>query len=626
MTPLRQMNKDSKKTLKDCGGFNFLRFSIIATTLLFVLHTVDAGTKSINEDIKKGRMQTIKSIKKAILDAYSRGERKIVIPPATYRLKCDKRSTRHLTFSGMKNFEIDASGSTFIFENNDKGGILFKNCKNISFKGATLLRERPPFSQGDILKISPDRSFVDIKVHKGYPTDMESAFFKSSPILTIYNGKTGKLKRDILDLALRIKSIERLGNDSFRFHLNIPLDKRIPLALEDMAVWRRYVTREVFILNCSKMSFSGVTIKNACGLCVCEKGGKGGNFYSYTVTYAAPPKGATRPPLLSCAADGFNSGDVRKGPILENCLWEGMHDDAVNIHGTVSYVLESDVSGVVISSRMPKPELNDMFQFFDKDGLPQGKVRLVSFKKIRGYKISAASAKKKPLPSYVRQADAKFSRLKFDRDVQPRPGWHIVNLNACGSGYIIRNCITREHRARGFLLYSSGIVENNIVERCSYGGIVVAPTFRYFGEGPYGNNLIIRNNIIRDVGFATEYWNVGLTVNSIEEGKFTSLPGGHRNITIEGNHFENNDGPNIMISSATEVIIKDNIFINPMHKKYHGLNPPFSTDALIVITESNKVHFDGNRIVKPGRFMKMTVNISESSNISGTKEGLKISE
>ena len=271
------------------------------------------------------------------------------------------------------------------------------------------------------------------------------------------------------------------------------------------------------------------------------------------------PKAQHKKPLLSGAADGFNSADVRKGAILDKCVWEGIHDDAVNIHGSVSMILAGRDDSVIINAnrRAADPKPGDTIQLFDKRSTLQMEAKFVSQELIADYKLPDNYQ----TPHYARTGNFKFVRMKLDRKVPAEPEGYIINADASGSGYIIRDCMTREHRGRGFLLYSAnGIVENCLIERCSNGGIVVAPSIAGWGEGPFASNLIIRNNIIRNVSFATENWNNGLTIGGMSNGSFIPLPGGHRNILIEGNRFENISGPNMMISAAIGVTVRNNIF------------------------------------------------------------------
>lgn len=115
-----------------------------------------------------------------IIAAYAAGERSMRVSPGVYHIECQKDQTWHLRFTRMRDCIIDATGATIIFDTRDKRGLAFEDCTNVSFIGAVLLRETPPFSQGDIRAIAVDRASVDITVHDGYPTDIDDPRYRDT--------------------------------------------------------------------------------------------------------------------------------------------------------------------------------------------------------------------------------------------------------------------------------------------------------------------------------------------------------------------------------------------------------------------------------------------------------------
>lgn len=549
----------------------------------------------------------VSELQRQIEIAYAKGDRKMVIKPALYRLVCPKTQSFHLSFWNMKDFEIDATGSTFIFEDKDKCGIRFQNCRNVRLKGATLIREIPPFSQGIIKARGKD--YLDIEIHEGYPNDLESPAFRKTPVLTFYD-KNGIVKKGFTGEA-NIAKIEKLGVRLFRFYVSTP--SLLAVGPGDLAAWRRRAATtsgEITLINCATMKISGVTIKNGILVNIKEAFGDGGNYYNYTVTFAPPPQGAMEKPLLASAADGFYSQLVRQGPVLENCLLEGMHDDAVNINGRIWVIKEVKGNNVTIEHWVTPPQQGDLYQFFDVGH------RLVDEAKI----VATERTGRGPL------------KLILDREISPKCKT-ALNASRCGAGFIIRNCTTRNHRGRGFLVRSNGIIENCVIEDMARCAISLVPEFLTFNEGPYASNLVIRNNTIRRC--PADCWGTGgsLAVSSLQTTNwekpwrgpwtFTARPGGFRNILVEGNRFEECDGPNISISSAIGVTVKNNIFANPM-KNTVRFNATMPANALVYVTESEDVKFENNVVENPGEFMKRTVDQKSSASIQGTDGGFMI--
>src|SRR5687767_342973 len=79
------------------------------------------------------------SLQAGIQKAYRQGFKKVIIPPGVYRIPRPENESWHLKFSDMKDFEIEASGATFVMLGRDRRALLFDYCKNVTLRGATLL-------------------------------------------------------------------------------------------------------------------------------------------------------------------------------------------------------------------------------------------------------------------------------------------------------------------------------------------------------------------------------------------------------------------------------------------------------------------------------------------------------
>ena len=221
-------------------------------------------------------------------------------------------------------------------------------------------------------------------------------------------------------------------------------------------------------------------------------------------------------------------------------------------------------------------------------------------------------------------------RSRFDGPV-PEGARTICDADWSGRGFVIRNCVTRNHRGRGILICSiaDGVVENCLFEDINKMAIHVSPEFMTSSLGPYAANLTIRNNTIRRC--SADPWGTGGVIsvgslNPTDWAKRSSGPhayvasaDGHSNIVIEGNRFEDCLGPNLDVVSATHVTVKDNVFVNPMERAIHinrhrGLPV---TDALIYIAYVNDITFSGNKVENPGPEMKQKLSVG--ADVTGLK-------
>jgi len=114
-------------------------------------------------------------LEKLIDDAYYSGEKKIVVPRGIYRQ--DREGQDAVSLSGLKDFEIDMAGVTVVSTDLRHSILRLESCANVTLLGGTFLHETPPFSQGQIEAVSADRSSVDVRITKGYSTNIDSPTF-----------------------------------------------------------------------------------------------------------------------------------------------------------------------------------------------------------------------------------------------------------------------------------------------------------------------------------------------------------------------------------------------------------------------------------------------------------------
>jgi len=282
------------------------------------------------------------SVQHAIDAAYQSGQKSIKIPPGIYRIAPAAGHIDHLQFNEMHDFTIDAIGVTFISTLANRTSISFKNCENVTLRGATLLRAKIPYSQGTVEAIDPARWYVDVRVHAGYPTDCNG-------IGMLYTYAAGsRLPKTSVPMLFTGRA-EHLGGDLVRMH-TAHIDDKIPLVVGDRMAWRGPGAGDISVNHCARMRFEAVRILGGAGFCITEFGGDGGNYYNYTLSYPPKPDGATEEPLLASNADAFHSNSVRTGPTLENCLLEGMGDDGIPIHGWYALVMEGQTNKVIIDA------------------------------------------------------------------------------------------------------------------------------------------------------------------------------------------------------------------------------------------------------------------------------------
>lgn len=572
------------------------------------------------------------ALQKEITDAYQAGRKKFVIPAGTYRLQ-DSAKGAYLTFADLKDFEIDATGVSFLRTDPLRGGVEFRHCQRVTLRGLTLLNETPPFTQGVLEALDPQGEWYDVRIDRGYPQwlDQPHPDLKQLRATVIIPG-TRQYKEGSMDCFF--SHAERTGPDTFRlfFRKESKLDpKTHPAAVGDWLNFRGVVIRDILLAGCERMVIDQVTVKGGGGFCVMEEGGEGGNRFTYKITYGNRPAGADKDPLLASNADGFHSRGMRQGPILENCFFEGMHDDGIPIHGSFAMVAEGSGNKVIMTGGYFL-RAGDPLRFYDPHGSFAAEGRVTSITPMPDYKLTQQVA------GFRRGRTLRFVEVTLDRPVEVGFQYVVSDSAANGAGYIIRNCTIRNHRARGLLLKSDdGLVENNVIEGSTIAGIVIAPEI-WWHEAGYSRNVVIRNNVIRRAGYSTagssDHQAGAITICGAagepdkivpvyQDEAVARVKPDHANIIIENNTIEDCNGVNLLLGMARNVTVRGNKFNHAQKQQTaRGVASGVDPASLVWIYNCEDVTFEGNEITDRGAFGREVVTANANSQrINGTGPG-----
>ena len=596
------------------------RLATFLTLLAFALRI--AAADDTGTDPLAGATEDTGQIQNQIEQAAKEGQKQVVIAPGVYRLTAKGPGKEHLSFENMKDLEIVATGVTLIFNNPFKNSIRFSQCHNVTLRGATLLRDPMPFSQGKITAFN-DNS-VDVQIDAGYPMGVENARLFPSVSLNLYDSN----RHWLASTSKNKKPFMKLGPDTFRF---FPGGGKIK-ADEGWAVgapvaWRGRGGPDIGIDGCGGMKIIGVTIENGAGFCVREADGEGNDYYNYTITRGPKPPGATADQILASNADGFHSYAMRHGPTLENCHFEAMDDDGIAIHGKYGLVEEAQGNDIIIrhGEKSEFARVGDTIRFDDERGAfaCEGKVTAIA----TDDNYTPTQDAPADLREFQGDENAGYYKVTLDQALPVKFGWLADNANANGDGFTIRGCSVRYNRARGFLIKASdGLIENCSVEGSSQGGIVVSPEMEHWNESDFARNVIIRHNTLTNEAIGkkpTSAQSGALTIEGYEHGHFVPLPGGHRNITVEDNTFNNNDGTQIVLTSAQDVTIQNNHFVSPMqHENPRGSGIGINPGALIWLTECSGVKISGNTVSNPGPYFKKDIDATPTASGTGFQDGV----
>ncbi len=556
-------------------------FKIFVTLMLWGMLTADAVTA----ETVAGDENVLRSL---VADAVSRKLDNVRIPPGVYRLGKDPKDDKaHLLLANIKNLQIDGTGVELIFTRiQGTNGIVLRDCANVVLKGFTIDLEPICFTQGLVNAIAPDWSYYDLKIDIGYETD-PAAFRNRFRMMSVFDPETRLWKRGVEDIF--IDEIELPEPGVWRVWVKPDRRRKLDVAVNDPAAVAGVGGCAITATGSADLGYDHITVYQAGAIAFHEHGGAG-NTHIRNCNVTRRP-GTDR--LLSSNADGFHCKNMRKGPTVEDSTFEYMQDDGINIHGMFGFVKE-EVNGnqLILLPRFESGILaGDTLEFFDPEThASKGKFKVAKVGNLPNLPPGEA-ALYGPLSGIVKSVSLETAVQLAARD-------RYINLSASGAGFVIRNNQFGPLRYRGMLIRTAdGMIENNTVHDTGNGGIYLESCFGVDSEGPYVQNVIVRNNTLTNIG-AFPGWDKGFGIWVVDfnwpKPQTADLAHNHNQIQITGNRIDGTANTGIRVMNADDVTIFGNVL------QHIGSRRNFDQKniAPISVTDSVNVRQNDNQIIE----------------------------
>ena len=509
------------------------RLAIGCIVSLFVLFSC-AAAKDISVTqygaLPNDKKDDVAALLQAV-DACGEGDR-LVFPRGTYDLFAS------FEIENKTGLDVEGNGSTLLLRGFDRtkdrslfSAIRLRSSKHVTIHDFVVDMDVSPNSAGEIVRVG-DRYF-DVQVFDEFPVTGEEHV---DHVMTFYrnglpNGKNMDLYK--LDGGLLV---EKVADQVLRIgmHRRFDLQKGEYICLYHKV----YGGVCIYFGDCDLCTLRDVTVHSFPGM----------GFYStdrstnITVERyrVERPKGTRR--LTSTNADG--SKYVHTGGMLtiKDCYYEGMGDDAINIHSSYGKVVKRDGKTLSIARIRRGKEVDvsaryvlqgDTVEFYDgKTMVPKGSAKILERD---GQRMTLDV-----VPNRVAVGDL-FNNISMTPKVR------------------ISGVEVHRNRARGFLLQSQDV----IVEQCRIFhptgiGIFVTMDVNYWFESGQGKDVILRNNTI--VGANKHLLREGaITVKCGHDSGGTDYPAGvHRNIKILNNTIRDTVNSGIYACSTDGIEIRGN--------------------------------------------------------------------
>lgn len=522
-----------------------------------------------------------------------------------------------------ENFTLVGDNTTLYFspENNY---FRFTSCRNVAVKNLTIDSDPLPFTQATVTAIAPDYRWIQYQVHEGYPRLKEGDFPGKSGVF-VFDPSTRDWRQEVPDIYPSRAEVLSATTGRLYYGGSQPGNKLVRAG--DLIAFKNHGANAFGFQGCDGVRLENVTVQSAgLGAFILRRCEGEIRLESCRIERGPKPLGATENRLISTNADGLNLGYCRKGVIMENCDFAWMGDDGVNLHGTIQTIVAVEGEKVIWTANVGFPE----YIVKIKEGDAANILSKPGFGQKASVPISAAVREKNP-PAEVEAAARKilnagastkleFARLELAQAVEAAPGDSVeVPAIACPD-FVIRNNRFHNHRARGIRIGASrGVIENNHFEAIKSSAITLGPHAVHH-EGGWVHDVIVRGNIITNVGFDDRAFEAG-SYNPgaicIQHFLFNGAPypQGNSGIVIENNTIRNVGGPGIMAISAKDSVIRKNTIeaSNQRDTTGTGRKVDLVAGGAITLNHCADVVVEDNKMDKPGSHASAPVVTHPSS-------------
>lgn len=557
------------------------------------------------------------------------GARKLVLPKGVYHLY----NSGPITFEGLKDFEFDGGGSTFIFlrdkglakmkgldaskiSNNFQDGACVKisECERVKVGNFNIDWDWAADPLGSIVRVenvcaSPGGEYIDYKFvdYDNFPRrDLRVANLSSyDPVSNLIGVEGGATLGYEFYKGKNIPKMEWLSGNVLRvWHSRYSRRAKVG----DFYRMQHYYYDGAGVLTHQNrhLTLSKVNVYSCRGHAFLVSGTQ--QYWQYLDCSIKPPEGA-KARAITCTADHLHVVNSRGYMKLIGCDFMLGADDCINVHDCTGYaVRKSDFSLETRNVRGIKMfKVGDPIELRDDDFSPSGftgKIKSV-----------------KPIDASKGVHEIVFA----DKIPQPKgEGFIMFNHYYSSGNILLRNCKFHSNRARGIIIQCPNVtVENCVIKNNEMAGmrIVTGYTPNLWSEGFGVDNLLVRGCVFESTnrtdvkadGFARDI-HIGIYRTTGERTGQTMYPI-MSNITFENNTFKNAYGLVAFITSSGNVVFRENTIINDIPRKkplpYRGsFLVKASTDTAIV----NNIIVESKYAPNPGVY-------AEADTVKGLKIG-----
>lgn len=494
-----------------------------------------------------------------------------------------------IALEDMKNLTLDGQGSEFVFHGRMLPVSLLRS-ENCLLKNFSIDFENPHIAQVKIVENDPQDGIVfEPAPWVDYRIAKDSIFEAYGEGWTMrhswgiaFDGDTKHLVYNTSDIGCPTKGASEVAPR--RIHAPGWKDARlVPGTVVAMRGWGR-PTPGIFLSHDVNTTIENVKVHYAEGMGLLAQLCENITLEKFGVCL----KGDADPRYFTTQADATHFSGCKGKIVSCNGLYEGMMDDAINVHGTYLKVVKRVDDRTLVGRYMHGQSWG--FEW----GCPGDEVQFIRSNTMelvgKQNKIISIRPYDKEQTEGAREFLITFQE-PVDQVINEQSGFGIENLTwtpeVLFSGNVIRN-----NRARGSLFSTprKTIVENNLFDHTSGAAILLCGDCNGWFETGACRHVIIRKN--RFVNALTNLFQFTNAVISIYpeipdlKGQQQYFHGGPEGgIVIEDNEFETFDAPIFYAKSVDGLVFRNNtIKLNTEYKPFHPNRNRFWLERVTNVT------------------------------------------
>ena len=500
-----------------------------------------------------------------------------------------------LVLENISNLTIDGQGAN-LYMNGRMLPVAMVGCNNCTLKNLSVDTRIPQITQATVVENNIEDGTILYRLDSTciYKIDSDRRLitygenWEVHPVAGIaFEDNTGHIVYQTSDISVGTNSVEEIAP----YLIKAPWQNE-KLKNGTVVALRNYArpTPGIFLSESKNTTFEDVTVHYAEGMGLLAQLCENVTLNGFSVSMR---EGSKR--YFTTQADATHFSACKGKIISQNGLYEGMMDDAINVHGTYLRIVEVLSPNVVVGKYM-HPQAYGFYWGGKGDSVQF--IKSSTMELISGNVINDIEPYDKDIV-----AGAKLFKITLNDTVPAEYGngdIGIENLEWTPEVSFCDNTI-RNNRARGSLFSTPKdvVVERNLFDHTSGTAILLCGDCNGWFETGACKNVVIRNNhFINALTNMFQFTNAIISIypeipNLAAQQKYFH-GGDGMGIVIENNTFETFDFPIVYAKSLNGLKFKNNIIIaNNDYEPFHWNNKRFLFEKVLnVEIENNSFNCD----------------------------------